>query len=147
MPITIPDRKRVRITTTRKDQLRRFGGVAAQAFVNPCPVKITGGVNGPRVNNVIRATSANKQKGYVGFLIAGDIEAGATLNEEAVAIVNGCVIDGFAGVVPGDDVWIDPTATPAPEGVFSGLTHTDPATGAQPIGTGWTSTRILIFAR
>lgn len=141
MPITLTS-KNMKITTPKT--IRRFGGIAAMAFNNPQPVRITGGTNGPRVNNVTRALGATKNKGYVGYLIAGEIDAGAALDEEAVAIVNGGVVDGFAGVTPGDDVWV---LNEADTGLNSGLTHTDPADGTAPIGTGWTSSKILFFAR
>jgi hypothetical protein len=65
------------------------------------------------------------------------------LDFQGAPILRNVMIDGFAGVSPGLDVFVDPGAPPVPEGVFSGLTHTVPAGGAgERIGVGITATKI-----
>jgi hypothetical protein len=141
MPITIPDRKKVKPTT---EPIRKPGQVKT-GVVNPCPVRIspTGatGSGGPLCEPTVARV------GYYGYNIRSDVPAGASSDDEAFAPVSGCILEGFAGVSPGLDVYVDPTARPVPEGVFSGLTHTIPAGGiGERIGVGVTTTKIALDA-
>lgn len=140
MPITIPNRVLVKPTTTpfRKPAQAKTG------VVNPCPVRIapsgTTGTGGPLCEpTVIRA-------GYYGFNVRPDVPAGGSADDEAYAVVSGCIVDGFAGCVQGSEVFVDTTARPDPESTFSGLTHTAPGAGSVvPIGVAVSATKIYFY--
>lgn len=126
--------------------IQQLGGTFKSALTGPLPVRIAAtGVNGPLVALVERADGANKNRGFWGIAITNGVDVGSVLDEEPVGAVNGCIIDGYVGVVPGSNVWVDATALPSPLNGFSGLTHTDPADGTPPVGFGVTTTKIYIF--
>lgn len=136
MAITIPNRKLVKPTTTPL----ALPGVPSAAMVNPYPVRVkaTGAAaaGNPLVERMTTGT-------YYGFNLRTDIPNDP--DNEGAAVNRMFVCDGFAGVVPGTEVWADPTATPNPDGTFSGLTQTDPANGTKPIGLGVTTTKIFFY--
>jgi hypothetical protein len=143
MPITLPDITRVKPTTTPI----RLPGIAKDSNTNPRPVRVSAtGASGPKNPLVERADGAAKNKGFLGYQLTLGVDAAASADENGVGIVRGCYIDGFAGVVPQSNVWVDATAVPNPEAAFSGLTHTDPADGTLPVGVGVTTTKIYFFA-
>lgn len=142
MPITIPDKDLVKPISLDPP---RWGGIVTAAIEQSCPVMLVNVANGPKIGSIARATGANKNRAYYGFLITSGIDLGATLDEEPGGVVDNCIVDGFAGVTPGLNVWVDSTAVPSPIGTFSGLTHTDPADGTHPIGVGFTSTAIKFY--
>lgn len=141
MAITIPNRALVKPTTTP----RMRPAAAKVAMLNPGPVKVsTTGATGsgmPLVEpTIVRA-------GYYGYNIRSNVPAGASADDESFAPVDGCIVQGFAGVSPGLDVFVDTTARPDPEAAFSGLTHTIPAGGAgERIGVGVSANRIYFDA-
>ena len=137
--ITIPDRTLVRLTTTPI----RLPATPKSAMLNPGPVRIpTAGASSSGTPMVERAQGT--RVGYYGYSISHDIAAGAGLDLQAQIVIRKAIVDGFAGVSPGLDVFVDPAAPPSPEGVFSGLTHTVPAGGAgERIGVGLTTTKIF----
>src|SRR4051812_7017885 len=118
MAITIPNRTMVKPTTTPK----RRPSAAKVAMVNPGPVRVS--TTGASASGVPLCEPTAVRAGYYGYNIRSDVPAGASADDEAFAPISGCVVRGFAGVLPGVPVWIDPTARPTPEGVFSGLTQT-----------------------
>jgi hypothetical protein len=141
MAITIPNRVLVKPTTTP----RRMPAQVKSGVVNPCPLRVspTGatGTGGPLCEPTI------SRVGYCGYNVRPDVPDGASADDEAFACVSGCILEGFAGVSPGLDVFIDPTARPDPIGAFSGLTHTIPAGGAgERIGFGVSTTKVFIEA-
>jgi hypothetical protein len=139
MPITVPNADLVRMTI---EPAQRLPSVAGEAFVNPRPVKVkTTGASGAGNPIVVRASG----KPYYGFNLRSNVPAGSNSDDEAMAVVRGALVDGFAGVSPGVEVFVDDTATPVPESTFSGLTHTDPADGRRPIGCGATATKIYFY--
>jgi hypothetical protein len=143
--ITVPNRSLLKPV---ENPGKQRGGVAKEAFqVRGIPVRVAAtGTNGPKVAMIERTDGANKNRGYCGINLAGPIDLGAVLDEEAVGVVDDVIIDGYAGVTPGLPVFVDSTAVPVPVGTFSYLTHTDPADGTLPIGQGWTTTKIRFFA-
>lgn len=145
MPITIPNVNNVHPTTdiTRKPAQVKTG------VVNPCPLRIaaTGatGSGGPLVE------PSTTRKGYYGYNVRPNVPQGASADDEAFACVAGGIVDGFSGVQPGVEVYVDPTARPDPEGTFSGLTHTQPLPTLAalieglPVGVGVTTTKIWFY--
>jgi len=141
MPITIPNRNLVKPTTTP----RRIPAQVKTGVVNPCPLAVstTGatGTGGPLMEPTVTRV------GFAGYNVRPDVPEGASADDEAYACVSGCILDGFAGVSPGLDIFVDPTARPDPIGTFSGLTHTIPAAGAPArIGFGISTTKVYILA-
>lgn len=128
MSITIPDRTLIRITT---DFLTPMNGhslpnmVANVAITNPGPIAIdpvNGTVNGQV--QAIQAAGSAGANGYVGYNIDPNIPAGGP-----VSPIRQAIVDGFAGVVAGNAVYIDATSADA-SGTASGLTHTQPQTAS-----------------
>lgn len=142
MAITIPDRTKVKITSDIA--VRRIPNVAKVAVQNPCPVRIAPSGTAASGAVLMEPTILNDA---IGYNIRDTVPF--ALNDEQYAVVNGTILEGFAGVTPGGLVWVDPTARPAvgSETTFSGLTHTDPADGSFPLGRGATATKIYIFAQ
>lgn len=137
--ITIPNRKLVKPTTTP----RSLPGVAKTGFTNPAPVRVSKTGASPGGNPLLERCTGGRE-GYYGFNLRSDVPAGAAAEDEGMAPVRGVMVEGFAGVAPGEDVFIDPTAAPVPDGVFSGLTHVVPAGGrGERIGVGATTTKIM----
>jgi hypothetical protein len=142
MPILIPDRTKIKPTTTPA----RYPGIVKDGNVNPRPVRISAtGSSGAGNPLIERADGANKNRGYYGYQITTDVDNGANAGENGGSVLRGCIVDGFTGVSPQLPIWADATALPNPEGTFSGLTHTDPADGTLPIGMGATATKIFFF--
>lgn len=150
MPITIPNRKLIKPTT--KPALT-IPAVAAEAILNPGPVKVKTAGSSQAGNPICEpADGATLNQGYLGFNIRSNVPAGAATDDEALAVQRGVIIEGFAGVDPGKNVWVDDTVLdPEDEDdallipAFSGLTHTDPADGTPPIGVGATTTKVFII--
>lgn len=118
--ITIPDREKVRPTTTP----RRKPNTAKSDMQNPCPVRVS--LTGASSSGVPLVEPTTVRQGYYGYNVRSDVPANGK-DDEAAGVVVGCIVGGFAGVLPGQDVFIDPTARPVgDQGVFSGLTHTVP---------------------
>jgi hypothetical protein len=139
MPITIPNRNNVHPTTTPF----RKPAQAKRGCRNQCPIRIS--LTGATGSGGPLAEPTNAREGYFGFNIRRDVPDGASADDEAYSAVSGVIVEGFAGVEPGRDVFIDPTARPAldAEGDFSGLTHTVPAGGiGERVGCGVTTTKI-----
>lgn len=137
MAITIPNRQLIKPTTTP----RPIPAVAKVGQVNPYPVRVSA-TGAASAGNPL-CERAITRAGYLGYNLRPDVPVGASADDEGFAVVRGCIVEGFAGVVPGSDVYIDATATPGPEGTFSGLTQTVPAGGiGERIGVGVTTTKI-----
>jgi hypothetical protein len=136
--ITIPDKTAIRPTI----EPLRLPATPKSAMLNPGPVRIpTAGASSSGTPLVERCQGT--RVGYYGFSIGHDLAAGAGLDLQAQPVIRHCIVDGFSGVSPGLDVFVDAGAPPSPEGVFSGLTHTVPAGGAgERIGVGLTTTKI-----
>lgn len=141
--ITAPNPAMVKPTIKPIQQL---GGTLKEAITGPLPVRVaSAGTNGPGIAVIERANGANKNRGFWGIFITSGVDLGSVSDEEPVGAVNGCIIDGYAGVVPQSLIWVDATALPSPLNGFSGLTHTDPADGTPPVGFGVTTTKIYIY--
>jgi hypothetical protein len=137
MAITIPNRQLIKPTIPG----RPIPGVAKVGQVNPYPVRVA--TTGAASAGNPLCERATARVGYLGYNVRPDVPVGASADDEGFAILRGCIVEGFAGVLPGIDVYIDAAATPVPEGTFSGLTQTVPAGGvAERIGTGVTTTKI-----
>jgi hypothetical protein len=136
--ITIPNRAAVWPTTTPKS----WPGVYKTAMTNPGPVRIPlAGAHGSGMPLVERCSGG--REGYYGFALGFDIPVGSAASDNNAPVVRGVIVDGFAGVESGRDVFIDAAAAPDPEAAFSGLTHTVPAGGrAERIGVGVGTTKI-----
>lgn len=142
MPILIPNPNLIFPTTkpTRKP------AVAGSGMTNPAPCGVVPVGTSSAGNPIVAPTS--QRSGYYGFNIRPHVPQGADSDDEALGCVVGVIISGFTGVTPGAEVYIDPTARPAPgaEGTFSGLTHTVPAGGiGEAIGVGVTPTKIWFY--
>jgi hypothetical protein len=145
MPITIPNNALVFPTTT---PARRKPGVAAAGMTNPGPVRVRATGASSAGNPLLER--AVGRAGYYGYNLRPNVPAGSSSEDEALGTVSGCIIQGFAGVTPGAEVFVDPAAPPAPgsEGTYSGLTHTVPAGGlGEAIGVGVTPNKIDFYAQ
>jgi len=137
--ITIPDRTKIRPTTTPNPIPAQF----KTPMTNPGPVRVAAtGASSSGIPLVERCDTS--RAGYLGFSLRYDVPTGAAMEDENAPVNRGMIVDGFAGVVPGSDVFVDPAVAPVPEGVFSGLTHTAPAAGVNGwrVGVGVTTTKI-----
>lgn len=140
--IAAPIPNRVQPVTGHKSH----GGTLKSALLGPLPIRVAAtGTNGPGIAVCERSDGANKNRGYVGYFVTPGQDLASISDEEAVAGLSDCVIDGFTGVVPQSYVWVDGGSMPNPLAGWSGLTHTDPADGTPPIGLGWTSTKIFFY--
>lgn len=139
--ITIPNINNVHVTT---DVIRKPAQVKS-GVQNPCPLRIaaTGatGSGGPLCE------PTDTRAGYYGFNVRQNVPDGGSADDEAYACVVGGMVNGFAGVQPGAEVFVDDTERPDPEGTFSGLTHTVPEGGiGEAIGVGVTTTKIWFYS-
>ncbi|HLL88754.1 MAG TPA: hypothetical protein VK324_05585, partial [Tepidisphaeraceae bacterium] len=116
----------LRITTDiQYDNGQPLPAVATAAMKNACPVAID--TNGPGPNGqprVIPAAGDAGRGGYYGFSLFPKAA------NKACTVLKGVVVRGFAGVEPGKPVFVADGPYPAsPAATYSGLTHTQPATG------------------
>jgi hypothetical protein len=143
MPITIPDKTKLKMTTDFKTEMgQRKPAIAGVAMTNPGPVAVAAVQNASSGQvQVVPAAGDAGRAGYLGYNFDHDVPAG-----EGASVVRGVYIEGFAGVTPGGDIYIDATSADA-SGNASGLTHTLPTTGnvRTPIGVGLSATKIAIF--
>lgn len=159
MPITIPDRSQIRLVTdfSEPQNGRALPAmIAATAMTNPGCVVITSATNANGQAQVKHAGGSNGFTGYIGFNAVPTISAG-----QPVSPSQGVLIDGFAGVTPGGEVFVDGSNTPDASATASGLTHTQPTQavtitnpgasetatvpGGKRVGVGWTATKIFFF--
>lgn len=145
MPITIPNRAALKPTM----KPRMFPGNNKIGVQNPAPMKVSATGAASTGNALVEPTTV--RAGYCGYQIQDNVPAGLAAEDNAGGIVSGAPVDGFAGCVPGSDVFIDATARPAgDQGTFSGLSHTAPTAGvdvaAQRIGFAMTPTKIWFDA-
>jgi hypothetical protein len=130
MAITIPDPKEV----TFDHEYLEKPAVLRVALDAPGAVMLstTGGVHfsgqayvEPALN--VDAAAGERIFGYVPIFPGNP--------GDGVACLRGTIITGFAGVVPGDPVYV---------GATGALTHTIPYAGARRIGVGYTPTQISL---
>jgi hypothetical protein len=139
--ITIPNINNVHPTT----DIVRKPAQAKSGVTNPCPLGIA--ATGTTGSGGALCEPTNARAGYYGYNVRPNVPAGASADDEAYACIVGGMVDGFSGVQPRAEVFIDPTARPTPEGTFSGLTHTVPAGGiGEAIGVGVTTTKIWFYS-
>jgi hypothetical protein len=141
MAITIPDKKKLRTTTNHKP----FPAQAKTQVDNPCPIGVS--ASGTTGSGAPLCEPTVSRVNYIGYNIRDSVPAGAA-DDEAYSVVSGCIVEGFAGAVPGTAVYVDPTARPAvgAEGAFSGLTHTIPAGGVgESIGVAVRADKIYFY--
>jgi hypothetical protein len=138
--ITIPDREKVRPTTSHLG----LPNTAKVAMQNPCPVRVS--LTGAASSGTALVEPTTVRDGYYGYNVRSDVPMNSA-DDEAAGVVRRCIVGGFAGVEPGKDVFVDPTARPVgDQGTFSGLTQTVPATPQGPaerIGVGVSTTKIF----
>lgn len=128
MPITIPDKTKVRPTIDYK----HIPCEAVAALTNPGPVSVpaTGSASSGAIL-VEAAANVAGRTGYVGFNVMSDIAAGA-----APSVVRNTIIEGLAGMTPGSRVYIADDGT---------LTHTkDLEDTGNGIGTAGTATKLVL---
>lgn len=146
MAITIPDITKIRPTTVNVegDGGQGIPSTATTAFASPGPAMVDA-ANTPTTSNgvgVRPVTSGDTSAGYLGFNLK------PTYANKAGTVLKGIIVDGFAGVTPGSDVFINPAGA-------VGLSHTPvllPTTGSggsvnitsadRRIGVGFTATKI-----
>jgi hypothetical protein len=131
MAITIPDITKIRPTTVNveRDGGQGIPSVATTAFTSPGPAMVDA-ANSPTVYNGvgIRPVAANDTSaGYLGMNIK------PTAANQAGTVLKGVIVDGFAGVVPGSDVFINNAGA-------VGLSHTPVAISTAGSGGGATIT-------
>lgn len=138
MSITIPNRKALRLCTDiANNNAQTIPAVAAVALTNPGPVCPDAAQTADcGLTQVIQAKGASGRLGYLGYNFRNNVAAGA-----ATSILRGVTIEGFAGMTPGDPLYIDDDGADKGEAT-AGLTHEAPVAGlAVPIGVALTATK------
>src|SRR5436190_24324128 len=98
MAITIPDKTKVRTTTTHKP----FPAQAKSGVSNPCPIGVA--TTGSTGSGAPLCEPTVTRVNYIGYNIRNDVPQGASADDESYSVVSGCIVEGFAGVVPGTAV-------------------------------------------
>lgn len=108
-----------------------FPCVASAALSAPGPLAVdTTQNNAAKQIKVVAAVAANRHR-YIGYSLFGATAAG-----DNPAPVSGCIVNNFAGVTPGSEVFIADDGT---------LTHTQPAADVLAIGLGVRSDAIYFY--
>ena len=127
MAITIPDDTKVRVAY---DYPPGLPGVAEVAITAPGPLVVTNVATRNGLASMRPAAGANNGA-YIGFGLVPVPNVG-----DGVAALRATIVAGFAGVQPGDLVYLDATT--------GALTHTSTGNG-EAIGKGYTAEMIYIF--
>jgi hypothetical protein len=123
--ISIPDANAVRLTTGNTiPEGSRFKQCVAAVALNPGPVSIKSTSPSSSGNALVEPTPGNAagRTRYYGFNILGGVPAGSS-----PVVVKACIVEGLAGMTPGEPVYVDDTGA---------LSHTAPtgATNADVLG-------------